>query len=266
MQRFQILCTTMGQSDFSKIEKMNIHSDVIFTNQADETSSKEIEFEGHRARMITTDTRGVGINRNLGLMYADAEICLFADDDVTYDSEMEKRVLKEFDDHPDADLIIFNLDSGDGPRKQTVNTETRKCGPMSRMPYGACRIAFRLASVRKANVWFTTLFGGGCKYPSGEDSMWLENARKKHLKVYVSKEYLGRVSFEDSTWFTGRDEKYFFGRGAYYQAVHPKMLYLWMLYFALRVRTNCKLTFSQKIKWMNRGSQGYKNGEPYRTI
>ena len=258
MRRFQILCTTMGQSDFSKLHEMNIHSDVIFTNQAGETLNADFEFEGHCARMITTDTRGVGINRNLGLMYADAEICLFADDDVRYDSEMEERVLKEFAAHPDADLIIFNLDSGDSSRKQKVNIKTRKCNIFSRMPYGACRIAFRLSSIRKANIWFTTLFGGGCKYPSGEDSMWLEDARKKHLTVYTSKEFLGTVSFEESSWFTGRDEKYFYGRGAYYQAVHPRTLYLWILYFAFRIRDNCQLTFLQKIKWMVNGAKSYQ--------
>ena len=62
MSRFQILCTTMHQNDFSKIKEMNIHSDVVFANQADTTSYSEMKFEGHRARMITTGTKGVGVN------------------------------------------------------------------------------------------------------------------------------------------------------------------------------------------------------------
>ena len=45
--------------------------------------------------MITTETRGVGINRNLALTYAKGEICLFADDDVTYNDDVEERVLAE---------------------------------------------------------------------------------------------------------------------------------------------------------------------------
>jgi len=108
MTMFEILCVTMHQRDFSKIREMNIHSDVVFANQADRTEKQQIEFEGHTARMITTDTRGVGINRNTALMYAQGEICLFADDDVTYDDDMEQRVLAEFDSHPDADVMIFH--------------------------------------------------------------------------------------------------------------------------------------------------------------
>ena len=93
MSKFEILCVTMHQNDFSKIEKMNIHSDVVFANQADTTSFEQIEFEGHTAKMITTATRGVGVNRNFSLAYASADICLFADDDVTYVDNMEEIVL-----------------------------------------------------------------------------------------------------------------------------------------------------------------------------
>ena len=81
----------MHQSDFSKIKEMNIKSDVIFANQCDHTSYEELEFDGHTAKMISTATRGVGKNRNLALIYASADICLFADDDVTYDDGAEEK-------------------------------------------------------------------------------------------------------------------------------------------------------------------------------
>ena len=256
MPRFEILCVTMHQKDFSKIKQMNINSDVIFANQADTTSMDEIEFNGHHARMITTDTRGVGVNRNLALTYAQGEICLFADDDVTYDDDMEERVLSEFDAHPDADIIIFHFDT-DSDRKQVKYSETKKCGRFCRMPWGGVRIAVKLDSIRKANVWFTTLFGGGCVFPSGEDSMWLTEARRKGLTFYVSKETIGRLDFENSTWFTGFDEKMYYGKGAFYQATHPKTKLLWMIYFALRTKRMSKLSPKEMFKWMKTGAKGY---------
>ena len=264
--RLQILVATMHQTDFSKIEQMNIHSDVIFANQSDKTTVEERRFDGHTAKMITTSTKGVGINRNIALLYADADICLLADDDVIYDEGLENKILGEFEKHRDADVMIFNLDSGTNIRKQRVNPKTKKCGPLARMPYGGCRIAFRLSSVRKANVWFTTLFGGGCLFPSGEDSMWLNDLRKKGLTFYVSKEMIGKVTFGESSWFTGRDEKYFFGRGAYYEAVHPRTAFLWMVYFAFRARENCEMRFKEKMNWMKRGRQGYTEMEPFEAV
>lgn len=262
MSRFEILCVTMHQKDFSKIGEMNIHSDVVFANQADRTEKQQIEFEGHTARMITTDTRGVGINRNTALMYAQGEICLFADDDVTYDDDMEQRILAEFDAHPDADVMIFHLDT-DSDRKQIKYERTRRHGRFERMPWGGVRIAFRLNSVRKANLWVTTLFGGGCVFPSGEDSMWLADAKKKGLIFYVSKETIGKVSFEESTWFTGFDEKFFFAKGAYYQAVHPRMIWLWMNYFAFRTGRFDEVSYAEKMKWMRMGRKGYMQMRPF---
>ena len=257
MSKLEILCVTMHQKDFSKIKEMNMHSDVVFANQADTTGFEECIFENHRARMITTNTRGVGINRNLALLYAQGEICLFADDDVTYCDDMESRVLSEFEAHPDADIIIFHFDT-DYHRKLEKYSKTKKCSRFTRMPWGTFRVAFRLNKVRKANVWFTTLFGGGCLFPCGEDSIWLINVRKKGLTMYVSKETIGTVSYETSTWFTGYDEKFYFGKGAFYQAARPKLLYLWMIYFSLRTWGKGNMSMVNKIKWMRLGAKGYR--------
>ena len=257
MSKFEILCVTMHQRDFSKLKEMNIHSDVFFANQADRTDLEEIEFEGHKARMLTTNTRGVGVNRNMTLQYAQGDICLFADDDVTYRDDMEEKVLSAFDAHPDADIIIFHLDT-DSERKQVSYPKTKKCKGFFRMPWGAVRVAFRRSSVQKANLWFTTLFGGGCLYPSGEDSMWLTEAKRKGLTFYVSKETIGKIDMRESSWFTGFDEKMYFGKGAFYQALHPKTFLLWMAYFLLRTRSYGTLSVSEKIKWMKLGRNGYR--------
>lgn len=257
MPSFEILCVTMAQTDFSKIQDMNIHSDVLFANQADTTSMETYAFDGHLARMITTDTRGVGVNRNLALLYARGDICLFADDDVTYDDDLEERILAEFASHPDADIIVFHLDT-DSERKQIRYNKTKKYNPFSRMPWGAVRIAFRLDKVRKANLWFTTLFGGGCLFPAGEDSMWLADARRKGLTFYISRETIGKVSFEESSWFTGYDEKYYFGQGAYYQALRPKTFGIWMLYSVVRTYNHKELSIKEKLKWIQYGAEGYR--------
>ena len=258
MSKFEILCVTMHQNDFSKLTEMNVHSDIVYANQCDRTSYEELEFEGHTAKMISTATRGVGINRNLALTYATADICLMADDDVTYADDMEERVLAEFEQHPDADVIVFYFSTNDSNRKSLQYRKTKKWPRHARAPWGAIRIAFRLSSVRKANAWFTTLFGGGCIFPSGEDSMWIKDLRRAGLTFYVSKETIGEVSYETSTWFTGYNDKYFYGVGAYYTAATPKTLPIRFLYTLYRTRGKGNLTASQKLKWMKKGKCGYK--------
>lgn len=265
MSKLEVLCVTMHQKDFSKIKEMNIHTDVIFANQADETSHKTLEFEDYTAQMITTTTRGVGINRNVALMYASAEYCMLADDDVVYDDDMPTRIINEFESHPDADLIIFHLKSDDPVRIVKSYEKTKKWHKFKGLPWGGYRIAVRLSAVRKANVWFTTLFGGGAIFPSGEDSMFLTDLRKAGLTFYVSKETIGKVSFDTSTWFSGFNENYFYGKGAFYQAVHPHLKHLWMLYMALRTHNHKEISFLKKILWMKHGVKGYKKLQDYGT-
>lgn len=260
---FEVLCVTMHQTDFSKIEEMNIRSNVVFANQADCTAYEEREFDGHTAKMITTATRGVGVNRNLALTYASADICLFADDDVRYADDMEERVLAEFAKHPDADVIIFHFETDDPSRPQPKPLKTYKALPWTRMPWAGFKIAFRLSSVRKANLWFTSLFGGGCLFPSGEDSMWLLAAKRAGLRFYVSGETIGTVSFAKSTWFTGYDERFFFGKGAFYAAVHPKTFGIWAHYFSWRTRVSSPLSKKEKIRWMKIGRRGYREMKGY---
>lgn len=258
MSRFEILCVTMHQRDFSKLKEMNVHSDIVYANQADRTSYDELEFEGNTAKMITTATRGVGTNRNLALTYATADICLFADDDVIYNDNAEEVVMAEFNAHPDADIFIFHLSTDDPVRRQISYSKTKKCWRFCRMPWGGFRIAVRLSSIRKANIWFTTLFGGGCIFPSGEDSMFLSEARRKGLRFYVSKETIGRISFETSTWYTGADAKFYYGKGAYYAATRRMTFPLWKFYFMLRTKKTTELGCREALRWMKNGKDGYR--------
>lgn len=257
MNRFEILCVTMKQSDFSKINEMNITSDIVFANQCNHTSYEEYQFNNHLAKMISTTTKGVGINRNICLMYATADICLFADDDVYYYENIEKIIVDEFEKNPKADIFIFNLDTDDLSRTQLKYNKTKRCPKYCRMPWGAARIAFRLSSIRKANLWFNTLFGGGCVFPSGEDSIWLLDAKRKGLKFYVSKETIGKVSFEQSSWFTGYDENFFRGKGAYLAAMHKKTFLLRAIYLALRIKSKSAFSILKMINFMKKGKKEY---------
>ena len=266
MSSFQMLCVTMFQKDFSKIEEMNIHSDVIFANQCDRNADEAMEFEGHNARMISTTTRGVGINRNFTLQYANADICLFSDDDITYSDDVEEKVVKEFESHPDADVIFFHLNSSDSTRSVGKPQKTKRLGRFSRLPWGCAHVAFRSSSVKKANVWFTTLFGGGCIFPSGEDSIWLIEARRKGLVFYSSAETIGTVDMSNSSWYTGADERYYYGKGAMYECIKKKPIYLWELYFALRTKRKTSLSFVEQISWMEKGRKGFKSLQSFKDF
>lgn len=126
------------------------------------------------------------------------------------------------------------------------------------MPYGAPRIALRMDALRRKNIWFTTLFGGGCKYSNGEDSIFLADLRKAGLRVYVSSVLIGNVDMSDSTWFRGANEEFYFNKGVYLKAVHPKMMLLYNLYFTFRVRSH--ISMGQRWKWLRKGNRAFRKG------
>ena len=222
MSKLQILCATMHQNDFSKIKEMNIRCDVVFANQADRMEKQVMEFDGHQAQMITTDTRGVGVNRNIAMLHADGDVLLFADDDLIYDDHCEARVLQAFEEHPDADVIVFELDfTKEG---QVYFQRRHKAGKLSiveALKYGTCFMAVRRVSITRANIWFHTEFGGGCRYSSGEDSLFLRDCFRKKLKIYKYKYCLGQCRKDDSSWFEGYTEKYFTDKGVWLSCAFP---------------------------------------------
>lgn len=252
---FQVLCATMHQKDFSKIKEMNISSDILYANQSDSTWYVKTCIDKYSAEMITTHTRGLANNRNILLMYATADICLLADDDVTYYEGYKDKIMSAFGRHPEADMIIFNLDSNSSDRKIEKIPVERKMRFWNKNPYGSVRVAFRLKSQKKYNIWFNNLLGTGARYGSGEDTLFINEFRKKG-NVYLCCENLGKVDFSHSTWFFGYDETYFFNQGAKVFALGKRPKWIWFVYYALKISRN-NINFRKRIQLLQKGYKSY---------
>ena len=74
----QVLVATMHQADASIIQKMNIRCAAVVANQADREEITTQKTEYGECKMITTKTRGVGLNRNIALLAASEDILLFS--------------------------------------------------------------------------------------------------------------------------------------------------------------------------------------------
>lgn len=109
--RLQVLISTMHQKDHSLLDKMNIQSDAIVVNQCDRNEIENFEYAGHNILWMSLNERGVGLSRNTALMRADADIVLFADDDVVYDDGYEKKVIESFEKFKEKDILIFRVES-----------------------------------------------------------------------------------------------------------------------------------------------------------
>lgn len=237
MDTLEVLCVTMRQTDFAKLDEMRIASDVLFANQTDRTDDQEITAGGHRARMISTRTRGVGRNRNIALLYATGDILLLADDDVSYQPDYERQVLQAFQDNPRADLIIFSMESVENG--QIVGRKIlpdRRLHPWNALRHGTFSYAIRRSSLERANLWFSTRFGGGAEFGHGEDTLFLLDAFRRGLRVYSSSYCLGQRQVGSSTWFRGYNETYFFDTGVLYRAAFGRWAYPLLVRYLIRKR------------------------------
>lgn len=260
MSKLEVIVAAMNQIDFSLVEKLNINCDVVIANQSDNNSYYEAEMPNGKARMVSTTTRGVGVNRNLGLAFSEGDILMLADDDLVYNDDMPEKVEGAFNELEKADVIIFGtFFSKKGEVYKKNFCKTKKLSILKSMRYGTYAVAIRKFSLKRANLSFSELFGGGCIYSHGEDSDFIINCYKRGLKVYTYDYVLGVTAKDSSTWFTGFNEKYFYDTGALAKNTFGIFAVPYMLRLALRTEAEEGITFKKKMDLMMAGYRNFRN-------
>ena len=82
--KLQLLVAAVGQTAKDLPNQMNIGSDAIIVNQTDHYDYQEFDYKGHQVKFYSVAERGVGLSRNHSLLRAQADISLFADEDIAY--------------------------------------------------------------------------------------------------------------------------------------------------------------------------------------
>jgi len=256
----QILVSTMHQEDYSLVERMNIKTDAIIINQCEKNDVNEFNYNDRKIKWMFFKERGVGLSRNNALMRANGDICLMADDDMIYTEDYEEIVINAFKDNPKADVILFDVPiyKKDG----TIISKVKKNGRVSYhncLKYGTVNIAFRREKILKSNICFSLLFGGGARYGSGEDTLFIIDCLKKGLNMYSNTSIIAKIYENQSTWFTGFNEKYFYDRGALFRAISKKTALLLALQFVIRKKNLYKENMSTKqaLNYMLKGMKEF---------
>lgn len=262
--KLQVLVSAMNASPQQLIRSMNLQTDAVIINQCDKNAVRIIRHNGHEIKFISMAERGVGKSRNAALKESTADIVLFADDDVTYSDNYGSEVVSEFEQHPEADMIIFNITSLNPKRPSPMNKTWHCIRWYNGLRYPAYRLAVRRNVLMQKNITFSLLFGGGAKYMSGEDSLFIHQCRKAGMRIYASSKTIGTVAHKESTWFKGYTKQYFYDRGALYKALYP-YTYAFFL-FILLVRKykvfSLRRRFIQMYLESLRGASAYAKEEP----
>lgn len=251
----QVLASVMNEEPAALIERMGLDSDAVIINQCDRLGAQEIDHNGHRVKFFSFPDRGVGRSRNEAILRADGDICLFSDGDIVYEPGYAQAVEAEFLRRQDADMILFNVTVEESRRTYHI-TRRKKVRWYNCGRYGAVSFAVRRDSLLASGVMFSLLFGGGAKYGSGEDSLFLKEFMDKGFSVYTAPVTIAREEAAGkSTWFEGYNEKFFRDRGVLYRYLYGRLAWAMALRFLLAHRgTLCaEVPLGQAYRWMRRG-------------
>lgn len=230
MSRVEVLVTTMHQSDFSKYAHMNLQTDVVIANQTDRNEYAETEINGYTVKLISTDSRGVSRNRNIALAHAsqNADYILFSDDDLVFNDGYEQSILDEFEKHPEAEAIKFNLHDLSQTRKISMRRIERfeKATRRNMSSSGVWGVVVKRETLKKYNLHFHENFGPGTPNYCGEDTIFLMEMLDKGVRFYRSPVDIAGIDQTESSWFRGHDERFFTTCGMVLGTIYPRLSYL----------------------------------------
>jgi len=215
----QMLISSVGQEPHALIEKMKPECDCILVNQKADYLYEEFAYQGHQIRCFSMQEKGVGLSRNHALLRADHELCLFGDEDIVYERGYTEKVCHAFEEHPEADMLLFNVKVVEERRTYWTEAFHRvrwyNCGR-----YPAYSFALRTEVMHERNLTYHLWFGGGARYSNGEDSLFIRDCIRSGLKVYALPVTIGEEVPRPSTWFAGYNDKFFYDRGVLYHYLY----------------------------------------------
>ena len=261
--KLQHIISTMHRSDFSVLQPMNCRCDMLVVNQCDVEKTERCAINECVAEMIYTTQRGLSNSRNMLLENATGDIVIVGDDDLTYVDGYEKIIKQAYDEHPEADIIVFNFTDrkNNNPRKYSAKPKRISIFEISKV--ASVEVTMRLNKVKEKGLYFDSLLGLGSVFCAGEENAFLADCLRAKLKiVYVPQVicYSPPATENNKKWKTGFDKDYFIKRGAcFYRIYKIAFLFFTLAFVLLKKRTVFKnVPFFKAIGWMCEGKREYK--------
>ncbi len=219
--KLQLLVSAMNKDAENLINTMGITTDAVIINQCDKYDTRIFEDKNRKIEFYDMNERGVGRSRNSAVLKSSGDILLFSDEDIVYEKDYEKRVIKAFEENKNADMLIFNIEVDESRRTYHIDKKT-KVGLLNCGRYPTYSMAVKREVLLKKGIMFSLLFGGGAPYSAGEDSLFIMDCVKAGMKIYALPITIGREELRPSTWFNGYTEKFFYDRGVLFAHLYGK--------------------------------------------
>lgn len=259
----EMLVSTMNQSNYDLLKRMNIQNKAVVINQfTNEKFKPPKKIENETLKFISIYDKGLSKSRNAAIANAANDIGVVSDDDLYYYDDVTNKIRNAYQKHEDADIIVFCYDTK-GRHKKKFGEVSKRLGYIGTLKVSSVQITFKIKSIKEKNISFNELFGtGSSHYQCGEENIFLFECLRQGLKIYF--EPVSILSIEDnneSTWFNGFNDKSFFDRGAIFTAMSSRFYHFFIWQFAIRKYKfyRHENSFINAIKNMYKGHKDYLN-------
>jgi len=209
MSQVEVLISAMNQKDSSIFKRTNIQSNALMINQSNDENYWEERQKYGLLRIFSSKERGLSNSRNMAIEKACGKYALLCDDDELLYDEYPQIIEKAFEDNPKADIICFQVKYN----TKKYSNKAKKLGFLSSLKISSVQICLKIEAIKKKGITFDPNFGAGTPIGSGEENIFLYDCLKKGLYLYYVPICIGEVAQNNSTWFKGFNQLYFFNRG-----------------------------------------------------
>ena len=253
-----------SETEYKNILKQNnITGKVIAINQVNE---KGFNIENGDNRIFSYKEIGASNSRNRLVEKAEGDICIFADNDTVFVDNYEEIIKKEYEKKPKADIIIFFAENQNNSREKNKKIGNKKINNLNLMKIRTNEISIKkeiVEKIKKENLKFDTNFGPGGIFKKGEETIFISELLKMGIKIYSIDKKLSTSRNEESTWFTGFNEKFLFDQGAIFYRIYHKwykiliIQYLIRKYFLYRKNVSIKKAYKEMCAGANKCKEMY---------
>ena len=163
---------------------------------------------------------------NKAIQKTSFDIMMFSCDDIQYYDSLAEKVKIAFESHPDADIIIFNVNMELG-KQSYWNTKWRRLTAKFLENYKTFGIAIRHDVVNDCGLRFSevdSLSKDGC-------AMFLKRALKSNLRVYLAPVVIGDILPDIEKQLRQKDERQYYAVGTLYKKLYGLKGYIYGLRF-----------------------------------
>lgn len=202
-------------------------------------------------RHIKSKVKGLSVNRNVGMKYAQGCILAFPDDDCTYYSNTLENVVEKFNDVHDGLLLGRIYDRVN--QRDILKRWPRKKTRVNFYNFYNLTTSITIFS-KNCEIPFNEKFGVGAQYSSNEDTLYvLENVLNNRDVYYVPDVEVWHPEQRNTKMKIDRIASYGFGFGKLLRKMPtaPKIYYfiLFNAYYTQRLIKAVFVCDMYKVKW-----------------